>query len=366
MKEPLPIRETELAAWLLEALRIDSPSRGEAALWRRCAQFLEQLGFVVRDDGTGRRIGGSCGNLIGFLRGDPRLSAVALCAHLDTVPECQGAQPYVDAYGVVRNRLSRPLGADDKAGVAAILFGLRALIDGAMPHGDVVVVLTVAEELGLVGAGHLAAADLPAEMGLVLDGEGPIGTLFLEGPALARWCLELPADARSADEAAMRRCLMAVSARADARGQDGTAAVRIRSFTPAPAGGGMRVEGEVAAPDRRGAMRALVSAFAPLRRAANTLGFGWRARVRFVSHGYTVHPNDPVCRRVTSALRAAGIAPIPAAPGGASDADALCRLGIPAVNLGIGCEGAHAPGERIRLADVADAARVVAAFVAGT
>ncbi len=73
-------------------------------------------------------------NLIGVLPGrDPRLPAVALMAHYDTVPDSAGA-------------------ADDSAGVAAILETVRALRARGPADRTLVVLLTDGEELNLDGA----------------------------------------------------------------------------------------------------------------------------------------------------------------------------------------------------------------------
>lgn len=78
--------------------------------------------------------GGTIENLVGVLPGrDRNAPAVALMAHYDSVPGSPGA-------------------ADDAAGVAAALEIVRALKALGEPARDVVVLLTDAEERGLLGA----------------------------------------------------------------------------------------------------------------------------------------------------------------------------------------------------------------------
>jgi len=84
--------------------------------------------------GGGSATGIELTNLIGVLPGrDPRLPAVALMAHYDTVPGSPGA-------------------ADDSAGVAAILEAVRALRARGPADRTLVVLLTDGEELNLDGA----------------------------------------------------------------------------------------------------------------------------------------------------------------------------------------------------------------------
>jgi tripeptide aminopeptidase len=365
VKSDAVIDERALAEWLLDLLRLDSPPLREAAVWRRCAEFLRGLGFDVWDDGAGARIGGACGNLMAVRRGVPDRPAVLLSGHLDTVEDCAGAQPYVDAEGVIRNRLPRPLGADDKAGVTAILFGIAGAVRGGNPHGDLWVVLTVAEERGLLGSRHLRRDAIRAEVGLALDGDGPLGTVVTQGPALARWRVSFRPRGESSDAPALRRVVMAAASRVTGATAGQGLRVRVTAISPdAEAGpGGLVLRGEVSAAFRRDAVRAWMEAFGPLEAAARALDFRWTASVSWLSHGFALPEDHPAVVRAEAALRAAGVRPTRVAADGASDADVLCHLGIPTVNIGIGCVDSHRPGEHIRIADVAAAARAVAAFV---
>lgn len=91
-------------------------------------------------------------NIIGVLPGKDRTApAVALMTHHDTVWASPGA-------------------ADDTAGVATILETLRAVNASGQPARDVLVVITDAEELGLMGAEAFFAADpLRSRIGTIVN-----------------------------------------------------------------------------------------------------------------------------------------------------------------------------------------------------
>ena len=136
-----------------ELARIESPSRREAPMAKRCKAELEDLGFTVRFDDSAERTGSDTGNLIAFRAGSVS-GAVALCGHMDTVRPCKGIEPVVEG-GVIRSAGDTILSADDKAGVAAIFEGVRSLIeDGARE-----VVLT-GIDLGRYEFGNLDLAGL--------------------------------------------------------------------------------------------------------------------------------------------------------------------------------------------------------------
>ncbi len=107
-------------------------------------------------------------NLIGVLPGrDPRLPAVALMAHYDTVPGSSGA-------------------ADDTAGVAAILETVRAVRARGAADRTLVVLLTDGEELNLDGArafwgGHPLRDRIGAVVNLEARGGGGRAMMFETG-----------------------------------------------------------------------------------------------------------------------------------------------------------------------------------------
>jgi hypothetical protein len=107
-------------------------------------------------------------NLIGVLPGrDPRLPAVALMAHYDTVPDSAGA-------------------ADDSAGVAAILEAVRAIRARGPADRTLVVILTDGEELNLDGArafwgGHPLRDRIGAVVNLEARGGGGRAMMFETG-----------------------------------------------------------------------------------------------------------------------------------------------------------------------------------------
>ena len=130
------------------------------ALSPKAAQRLE------REGGSAQGI--ELTNLVGVLPGrDPRLPAVALMAHYDTVPDSAGA-------------------ADDTTGVAAILEAVRAIRARGPADRTLVVILTDGEELNLDGArafwgGHPLRDRIGAVVNLEARGGGGRAMMFETG-----------------------------------------------------------------------------------------------------------------------------------------------------------------------------------------
>lgn len=170
-----------------ELVQISSHSLHEQDVAAYCRRRLEALGFQVEEDDAGKKLGGTTGNLIATLSGDESRPALMLAAHMDTVIPAEGVKPRVDEHGVVWSDGTTVLGADDKAGVTAILAAVEEIVHEHLPHGPLQVVFTIAEEMGLQGAKQIDRARLHATYGLSLDSGGELGTLVVAGPAQVKW-----------------------------------------------------------------------------------------------------------------------------------------------------------------------------------
>ncbi len=169
----------------LDLVRIDSHSRREGAIMRRLQADLEALGAGVEYDDAGAALGGEIGNLIARVPGTrPTAPPLFLNAHVDTVVPGEGVKPRLEG-DIIRTDGTTVLGGDDKSGVAVIVETLRALKEEGVPHGDLEVVFTICEEVGLLGAKHLDYGRLRAREGISLDSDGP-EEIIAEAPAACR------------------------------------------------------------------------------------------------------------------------------------------------------------------------------------
>jgi tripeptide aminopeptidase len=179
------INRERLRSYLLDLVQIDSESRSEGRVAARLRADLEALGLDVTVDDAGEKVGGDTGNVIcrvpGTAEGAP---PIFLAAHMDTVVPGRGVKPLVDG-DIIRTDGTTVLGGDDKSGCAIIVECLRTLAERGIPHGDIDVVFTICEEVGLLGAKHLDVSRLRAKYGLVLDSDD-VGYLFTKAPAADR------------------------------------------------------------------------------------------------------------------------------------------------------------------------------------
>ena len=362
---------TRLLDLFCEIVRIESPSRHEAAMAARCADELRGLGFSVRFDDSAAQTGADTGNLVAHLPGTAP-GHVVLSAHMDTVQPCAGIEPVVED-GVVRSAGDTILSADDKAGVAAILEGVRSVVEEGAPRPDVTVLLTTCEELHLLGSGALAPDALPAGAPCyVLDADGAPGTVITGAPC--HWTLEAVFAGRAshagvvpeAGISAIQMAAVAIGAMPLGRIDEATTAnigviAGGRETNVVPEACMLRGECRSLYPERAEAQKAAMTV--ALEQAAarfgGTVGIDWTPSYGAVLYG----EDDALVQAAARAARAAGLEPCFRHDGGGSDANVLAARGVRAVTLGVGMTAFHSPEEHISVADLEGTARLVEALV---
>ncbi|WP_233198890.1 MULTISPECIES: M20/M25/M40 family metallo-hydrolase [Pirellulaceae] len=114
------------------------------------------------------------GNLIVSLPGSRPGQRRLLMAHMDTVPICVGSRPKLQDDMLVPQDAHTGLGADDRAGVATVLFAVTELLAQKIPHGPLTLLFSVQEEIGLQGARNLEVDKLGnPELAFNWDGGDP-------------------------------------------------------------------------------------------------------------------------------------------------------------------------------------------------
>lgn len=165
-----------------ELVQIKCSTRQEREVGDLLTRRLKELGCTVTEDDAGEKLGGNCGNLVANLKGNiPGAPTVMFAAHIDCVEPCANVKPRITD-GVITSDGTTILGADDKAGVTAILETLRVIKEQNLAHGDLQVVFTVAEEGGVNGSKNMDKSLLKADFGYALDSSGRPGKIIVKAP----------------------------------------------------------------------------------------------------------------------------------------------------------------------------------------
>jgi len=360
----------ELLELFLELVAVPSSSGDERAVSDLIQARLRAAGLSVSEDGSAARTGAASGNLLATVKGTGGGVAIALSAHMDTVPIDRPPTVVVDN-GVVHTDGATVLGADDKAAVT-VLLQVAADLAAEPPAGDVSFVISASEEVGLKGAAALDVGTIPAEACFVFDSEGPVGTMVMSAPTLKRLTVEFSGrSAHAGIEPENGRSAVVAASRAVVAMRLG----RIDDQTTANVG---LVEGGSAiniVPERcvlqaearsrdAGALAAQVGHMVEACNvAAAETGVDVTLSVDEDFHGYTHDEAALPVRLATEAFAACGIEPRLIGGGGGSDANVFNLRGLPAVTLGVGFEDVHSPHEHIAVARLGDLYRVAHALV---
>lgn len=172
-----------LAQTFVRLCETDSPSRREGGVAALLKEFFatEVAADAVLEDQSATQTGADCGNLVVRFGGTTDAAPVFFNCHMDTVQPGVGVR--VRRQGnTFASAGETVLGADDKAGIAALLEVVRVLKEKKLPHGCFELVFTTCEEIGLLGAKHLDFSLIRADMGYALDSAG-IDLAIIGAPA---------------------------------------------------------------------------------------------------------------------------------------------------------------------------------------
>lgn len=163
------VNRNRLAEVFKMLVQIDSVSRKEGAISKTLQEIFESLGAEVFIDEAGPKVGGDTGNLIATFKGS-QVDGIPLLlnAHMDTVQPGEEVK-VVFSDGTFKSDGSTILGADDKSALAVIIETITTLQEKGLSWGPLEVVVTVCEEVGLLGAKNLDYSMIKARHGYSLD-----------------------------------------------------------------------------------------------------------------------------------------------------------------------------------------------------
>lgn len=367
------INKDRVLAEFCELVRLKCSTRAEREVGDAVKAKLAAAGLTVEEDDVAAKIGGNCGNILGYLPGNlPGAPVIMLSAHLDSVEPCTGIEPQIEG-GVITSRGATVLGADDKAGVVAILEALRVIREQGSRHGGVQVVFTVAEEGGLHGSKNIDKNLLKADFGYVLDSGGDPGRIVNAAPGQNSISVTVrgrKAHAGIAPEEGINAIVVAGKALAQLRQG------RIDSETTANVGtikGGTATNivpdlVEIACEARSrnpkklaDQTRHMVETFEQVAAAS---GAQAEITVKKAYEPYVLDADSPVVALARRAAESIGLPTKLEATGGGSDANYFNTFGVPSAVLAVGMSKVHTTDEYIKAADLYGSADLVLAIIA--
>ncbi|TQR19664.1 M20/M25/M40 family metallo-hydrolase [Psychrobacillus vulpis] len=340
-----------------ELVKIDSETKHEQIIAPILMNKLEQLGFSVMEDDSAARTGHGAGNLIATLKGTKTdADAIYFTVHMDTVVPGKGIQPTLKEDGYIYSDGTTILGADDKAGIAALFEAIRRLKESNIEHGDIQVVITAGEESGLVGAKEMDPSLITAKYGYAIDSDGTVGGIVTAAPFQAKLWTTIKGKTAHAGVApekgisAITLAAKAISAMKLGRIDMETTA-NIGRFEGGKATNIVCDEVHILAEARSINKEKLDAQVAHMVQVfdetASKLGGAVETETQLMYPGFRFEEDHQVVQVAKRAVERIGRTADIKTSGGGSDANVIAGFGIPTVILSVGYEEIHTTNERM-------------------
>lgn len=368
----ITVNKERLVNEFLELVQIDSETKNEAVIAKVLKKKFLALGLEVIEDDSKEETGHGAGNLICNLQGNAEgIDTIYFTSHMDTVVPGNGIKPSIKD-GYIISDGTTILGADDKAGIAAILEAIQLLKENQIKHGDIQFVITAGEEAGLVGAKALDPTRLTAKFGYALDSNGAVGDIIVAAPTQAKLFVVMKGKTAHAG-VAPEKGVSAITLAAKAISKmplgriDHETTANIGSF----AGGKqtnivcdyVEIEAEARSliPEKMEAqVDKMKEAFES---TAREFGGSAEVHIEVMYPGFKQKSGDEVVEIARNAAKSIGRESELLESGGGSDANIFAGFGIPTVNLAVGYEDIHTTKERIAVTELIKTAELVTAIV---
>lgn len=355
----------------LELVQITSLSLQEKVFADYLTDKLKAMGLEVTIDQAGEKCYGNTGNLIATLKGNINAPSVLFGAHMDTVVPGENIKPQIRD-GIIYSDGTTILGADDKAGIAAILEAVRHIKENNLKHGDIELVFFIAEEGGLFGSKHLDYSKVKSKMAFILDSGGPVGDVIVQGPAQMKILADFKGKAAHAG-VAPENGINAIQVAA--RAIDSMKLLRIDHETTANVGvitGGaatnivtdaVHVKFEARSLNNEKLKAQSDHMVECIHKACREYGTTCDVDVTLNYPAFTIEKDSNIARIVKSAIESLGLSADLKSTGGGSDTNILNGNGIEAVTLALGYNDVHTTAESIAIENLVKSAELVVAII---
>lgn len=340
-----------------ELVQIDSETKDERQIADFLTTKLQELGFDVVEDDSAQRSGHGAGNLIATLKGTvPNADSIYFTCHMDTVVPGIGIQPVLKDDGYIYSDGTTILGADDKAGIAALFEMMRVVKEQKIEHGDIQLIITAGEESGLAGAKEMSKEQIQADYGYAVDSDGKVGGIVTAAPYQAKVAAKIygkTAHAGVAPEkgvSAINIAAKSISAMSLGRIDEETTA-NIGSFHGGKATNIVCDEVTIIAEARSIQSEKLEHQLTHMKetfeRVATEMGGQAEVDIQHAYPGFSFTEDAAVVQTAVQAIQNIDRTPALLTSGGGSDGNIFNGFGIPTVTLSVGYEEIHTTNERM-------------------
>lgn len=366
------INEQRIVDLFIELVQVDSETKHEEKIAVVLKEKFTALGVEVVEDDAKEKTGHGANNLICTLPATKEgVDTIYFTSHMDTVVPGNGIKPSIED-GYIKSDGTTILGADDKAGLAAMLEAITVLKEENIAHGKIEFIITVGEESGLVGAKALDSSLVTAKFGYALDSDGKVGDIIVAAPTQAKVNATIYGKTAHAGVAPERGVsAITIASRAISKMPLG----RIDEETTANIGrfeGGTQTNIVCDRVDILAEARSLIpekmeAQVAKMKEAFETAAqeMGGRAEVdiKVMYPGFKFGDGDHVVEVAKKAVVNIDRPSRLLQSGGGSDANVIAGFDIPTVNLAVGYEDIHTTNEKIPVEELVKTSELVVSII---
>lgn len=345
--------------------KIEGLSGNEKGVADYIVSFLNTLNYNVVIDNANSENGGNTGNIIAT-SGDG--GEYCLLAHMDTARSTKNLK-IQHTEKIIKSDETTILGADDRAGIAAILFAAQTVHQAGITP-NITLAFTICEETTLAGANFLKLPE-NINMAFAFDSSHSPGTFISGSYGAIRFCAEIIGKA-SHSGVAPEKGINAILAASQAVAKipqgriDDETTTNIGIFN----GGSainvvpeyVKIEGEVRSRNEKKAEQVIEIIYRTFEIDANQ----HKAKLKWSSSwdfkAYTHTENSFIYKKAVQAINAVGLESKAVISAGGSDVNPINKNGIPAINFGIGAKNPHANNEYIEIKNLENASKIAQYF----
>lgn len=355
------ISTDRLVRIFFDLISISAVAKQEKPVAEYIRSFLSEADIDVQEDHSGNIVGGDTGNLIARVyHRETEPIPLAFLSHMDTVKPTQGIKPKL-LDGRITTDGNTILGADNRAGIAIILYTIEYLKKNKIPHRAFEVVFTIGEETGLYGSTNIDLDLLESRVAYILDSSASPGYFVYAAPS----ALDI------------RVSLIGKASHAGVQPEEGINAIsmagnlihhfpvgRVDEETTINFGliqGGeatnvvpphVTLTGEIRSFNKQRIGEYQILLQTHLNNIKKMFGGDFHFHAEEAFPGFSLDLQSHPIQYLSQAYKNIGIEPKPIPYHGGSDANVLNNRGITAIDLGIGAKNPHSNSEYIMVKDM--------------
>ncbi len=355
-----PIDQKHIIDIFLQLVKINAVSKQEKPVADFIAHFLERLGVGIIEDRAGAIVGGNTGNIIASVHGDSGRQPIALLSHMDTVKPTIGIAPRVTGERITSDG-NTILGADNRAGIAILLYCIEYILEHNLAHIPFEAVFTIGEETGFYGSSNLDLNKIRARQAFVFDSSAVPGSFVYSAPGAVGYKIEFLGKA---SHAAVNPAagINAIAMAADLIynfpiGQvDDQTTINFGTISGGEANNIVPPEVclsmEIRSFDANNISHYSQMLNTNLEEIAKRYRGKYQQTEELSFPGFTLDLNHATIKQTREIFSKLGVTPAPMKYHGGSDANVLNNRGIHTINLGIGARNPHSVNEFIEIRDL--------------